>query len=852
MKGTRRSKVWLALGLVAMASLVLAGCPHNNLLDSSGGGGSGNGGGSRGGSDGVRLVVTNFVDGGPVASRSIGWLGGPQRTIAPEHIDLTVEDEIKKYVFVASATGNGIWGPKFIDLAPGTGSALLDISDPGEWRITVDAYEVGKLVAANVGTSRDDIMTKDVGVVTARMATDLVLSGSATVHVGGGSQATLSLTNDRVAGAGSVRIAVHFTDQDDVAEIFAGGDYRVTAELVNTVTQQTVMVNTDSTEVTLYSQPGGGPLVDTDPNAPYTYRVYDRGNPAKYQTETIQTNGGNTKVLLYNPKAAAGGDLQVPKGRYQLRVTVENTTDGTMLYRTDPAFYVDSNRVVEGVFTIDGIIGATPTEPTGFDVAWTKPSTTDQLAGYSAEFLWGQSDIWAAGYEIELADITSIYKYEGTDKKVILTAGEQVFADAEELWEKLDGDQDVFSKHVTKLNWKTNVESHLDTPRWQSGSLLSGSGSLTLRLASGSVYSARIRAIAGSNAASDWVYIGAAGAPAPGNPPAKFNAPATHGIFDLMKFAYTLKGMDMYTLAADRSGTMQVVPGGDTKVEGEALLQVTEYVPGTPAQLSYAFTGNTVDAKTVGDQVLTTVGVNAIVDSWLGWSDTTPGGGHPSFGPVTGAKTGGAVWAKADWSYDGFADLNLEPAGAGGSGLNVQANTSGTSNVLTLKTIGFGTAAPNGTDNQDTLENLTTYDKLTSNVAGIYKNAGEDTLVLVMKRTAAGAGYTYDDFRLYVSVGDNANPKVAETLTDKNGNPIQVADVKAKIESNAGNKSSSSFVGATGGVPAYALFDRNMMGMRSGPYTLMVEILAGGVMPQTMQLPIILLYEDQVATTDIP
>ena len=50
----------------------------------------------------------------------------------------------------------------------------------------------------------------------------------------------------------------------------------------------------------------------------------------------------------------------------------------------------------------------------------------------------------------------------------------------------------------------------------------------------------------------------------------------------------------------------------------------------------------------------------------------------------------------------------------------------------------------------------------------------------------------------------------------------------------------------------YALFDRNMMGMRSGPYTLMVEILAGGVMPQTMQLPIILLYEDQVATTDIP
>lgn len=116
-----------------------------------------------------------------------------------------------------------------------------------------------------------------------------------------------------------------------------------------------------------------------------------------------------------------------------------------------------------------------------------------------------------------------------------------------------------------------------------------------------------------------------------------------------------------------------------------------------------------------------------------------------------------------------------------------------------------------------------------------------------MKRTAAGAGYTYDDFRLYVSVGDNANPKVAETLTDKNGNPIKVADVKAKIESNAGNKSSSSFVGATGGVPAYALFDRNMMGMRSGPYTLMVEILAGGVMPQTMQLPIILLYEDQTA-----
>ncbi len=667
---------------------------------------------------------------------------------------------------------------------------------------------------------------------------------------------TLTLTNDTIEGDGTVDVAVYFKNQNDVQGIFGvATNYEVSAALVNLVDQQVVMVGGDPTSQILYSrQPAA---VDTDPNG-YQYESYDPQTKA-YAIKTVTTDPGNTKVLRYNPKTLQGQQaIQVPSGRYMLLVTVTDTNAGTELYRSDFDFKVEANRTTTGVFEIDGILGVAPSEPGAFDVYWSKPTTIDQLEGFNADFVWSESDLNAVGYTIEIADITDIYKLDGQDMQIqVVGGGYETFTDAQNLWEAfLDSSAKIAdpSLYVTRLDWKTSPQTLSNIPRWVDGSLLVGNTSLGLRLKTGHVYTARIRADNGTNSSSDWTYIGTGTTT---HTATKFNVPADKGIFDLMQFSYILKETDMWTLAADRNTTMSVDNGaGDTLVEGEALLQVVEYQPGTPVDLEYGFEGDTVEAAP-GDQVLTLKGQDDIVPSWQGWQDTKT---KALFGPASGQVPGGGpTWTKADWTYDGFNDLDLEPVGAGGSSIKIQVETAGTFNVLTLDTVGFGSAQPANNSNKSTLAGLTAFSP--ASPKGIYKNAAGSRLVVVIERDRNQSPTTYQDMELYVSVGDKGDgvDQVTATLSDKNGTAIRVTDMQVQILENGITvlKRSGGFTSATADVPAYSVFNQannsGLMGMRSSnSYELMVQVTTGQGFTISTKLPLTILYTDQAATATIP
>ncbi len=841
----RKGLKWLACALVGAASMVLLGCPHNNVIEHDVVSGSGATTG-RGSNDGVKLVITNFVGAG-------AGVNGPARTIAPEHIDLKDQTERDKYLFIAKGTQDGAiysYGPEFIDIT-NTGEATLNIKDNGVWDITVEAYDVAAVVAA--GTIIGDkaaIMgnpdhAKTIANTPLTYGSAKVMSGSATINLGGGTRAvTLTLGTDAVAGEGTIDVAVHFKTPADVAVIFptmGASTYTVTAELVDLVSGDVVTGTGGTTTKDI--------TAEVLPN--FEYRFYNSLTNA-YETKQLNETPGQNKLLSYKLDA-----VKIPKGKYMLRVKIENTTDNTVLYRADPAFYVDGNRVTKGEIEIENLLGSKPKKPDAFEVYYTVPTTTDAQTGYKADFVWTETDFYGVGYTLEIANITDIYKYEGGNT-VVVANGDNQFTGAEALWTTILDDtskisEDDRKKYVQTLTWDPNKTS---TIKRISGSLLAGSTTVQVRLETGSVYSARIRADNGTNNNSDWTYIGAAGAVTQGPVgPTKFIVPETKGIFDLVKISYVLNNVDLYELQGDRSQTNQIDTVGaggaqDVKVTADRLIQVEEYNPGAFAVLDYAYDGSTVPA-TAGNYALVVKGKTDIVMSWLGWANKMPGGTE-LFGPVSGpTPAAGGGWTKAEWKYDGFKDLSLEPAGAGGSSLNVQAEVAGTFDVLSLDTIGFTAASgPGQVTDAKTVEGLDAYSG-TATKNKVYRNTGSTKLVVVLGRDKAQN--TYEDFKLYVSVGEN-NPAhyVESSLKDLNGNPITVTSVVAKVQSNLTTlKTSGTITKATADVPAYtelALVGTGS-GMRPGEYTLLVEMTTAQGYVVTQQIPMVVLFEDQKATT---
>ena len=839
----RKGLKWLAAGLVMAASMVLLGCPHNNVIEHDVVSGSGATTG-RGSNDGVKLVITNFVGAG-------AGVNGPARTIAPEHIDLKDQTERNKYLFIAKGTQDGAiysYGPEFIDIT-NTGEATLNIKDNGVWDITVEAYDVTAVVAAAGGAITGDkaaIMgnpdhAKTIANTPLTYGSAKVMSGSATINLGGGTRAvTLTLGTDAVAGEGTIDVAVHFKTQTDVAVIFAiGSPYTVTAELVDLVSGDVVSGTGGTTTK----------IITTEVLTNFEYRFYNSLN-STYETKQLNETPRQNKLLSYKLDA-----VKIPKGKYMLRVKIENATDNTVLYRADPAFYVDGNRVTKGEIEIEDLLGSKPKKPDAFEVYYTAPTTTDAQTGYKADFVWTETDFYGVGYTLEIANITDIYKLDITNTQVTTLLGDETFAGAEALWTILDEptkiSADAREKYVQTLTWDPNKASNIERI---SGSLLAGSTNVQVRLGTGSVYSARIRADNGINNSSDWTYIGTTGAGTqqPGTA-TKFIVPETKGIFDLVKISYVLNNVDLYELQGDRTIDMEVNPLADVKKTGKDLLQVQEYTPTQNVVLTYAYDNSTVQTTT-GSYVLAVKGGNKIVASWLGWANKMPGGTE-LFGPVSGATpAAGGAWTKAEWKYGGFKDLSLEPAGAGGSSLNVQAEVAGTFDVLSLNTIGFtATTVPTQVTDANTVEGLTVYAGGTAAKNTIYKNTGNTKLVVVLGRDKLLN--TYEDFKLYVSVGDNNTANHVEpTLKDLNGNPITVTSVVAKVQSNLTTlKTSGAITKATTTVPAYTeltLIDSTSgSGMRPGEYTLLVEMTTAQGYVVTQQIPMVVLFEDQKGAT---
>lgn len=844
----RKGLKWLACALVGAASMVLLGCPHNNILYD--GGVSGDGARYEAG-DNVKLIVTNFRTDG--AGRSSA------RTIVPEHIDLSSQTEIAKYVFVASGSGDGIYEPEFIDITPVTGVATLKgIPSDGYWNITVEAYDVDKLKAANPALAdRQTILGGDVADVTAQKNTALVLSGSASVQLGGSAkQVVLTLTNDNAGTTGDVDVAIYFSNDNEAQTIFDGTNrYKVSARLIDSV-GTTVMGNAGGTsDVMLYDM---DQTIDLDIPGVYEYRKYDSALKTYEQVE-VEDKTGNQKLLSYKPTnpPQGGASISFNKGKYMLLVSVTDTTTGDVYYAADPDFVVEGNRTTKGVLEINGILGTTPAKPAGLEVYWKKPGVADVLEGFDAIFKWGPSDMYAVGYEVEVADITSIYQEDvGGNTQIQSTAGFETFNDAQNLWETfLDApgkiSVDDRAKYVTTLSWQVTPQNNVDIPRWLSGSLLAGNDNITVRLRTGAIYSVRVRAVNGTRNASDWVYFGVVNAGTDvtgGGTFTKFNQAEVSGIFDLVKVTYKLDNSNMYTLTQDRSVDFKV--NGDTAVTGADLVQVVEYDPAADVQLSYAFTGATVTAQTVGDQVLVVKGDvdNNIVRSWIGWQDEKT---HVLFGPANTQVTpagGAGQWQKTDWKYGGFKDLVLVPAGAGGGGsVNIQSNTADTTNVLNLQTVGFGIQQPTTTTHNTVLGNLKAF--ATRDAAGVYKNTAGNKLVVVLDGTKTTSATS-----LYVSIGDNDTDKVKDTLTDKNGNPIKVTDLKVELRRNGLTilKQASGFTAANpGAAPTYTVFDNaaggqsKLGGMMSGEYTLFVQMTTGEGRTQSTTIPVVVMYADQ-------
>lgn len=796
MKGTRRSKVWLALAAVVAASLVLAGCPHNNLLDSSGGGGAGNGGGSRGGSDGVQLVITNFVSEEGAANRSASWLGGPQKTIVPEHIDL--KGNTDDYVFIASGTGGGTYGPKFVDIAPTSGIASLDISGGGIWEITVDAYAVDKVTGQGgvTGTDKATIMAtpdnaeKIVGLA----ATAKVLTGRATVDLGSGSQVTMTLTNDGVGTQGGVNVDVYFDAQFDKEKIRDDG-YKVSVSLYDFVTGEIAQAGGLSSEQEIHNGVG------------------DIGDPEVYTVNDVD------------------------KGRYQFRLEVTDPTAGdkVVAYYVDD-IYVEGNRITKKDVHIADLFKA-PTPPTDLRVYWSKREDTDLKDGFLAAIRWDGVSYNAVGINIEVADISKYYSYVTNNHRVnfgTLNGNPALdLVDTSTLWDEIDRVSDVYNGVVTRLSWKDSPQEATRYPTiWRSGSLLNGSNGITFLMQTGHVYSVRISA-AGAQTDSSWVYFGdlTGAATSPGGGYTEFTELKNQGLFDLVEVTYDLEGKYFLYKTGDGNAI-------GTKATKDDLVEYQEYNPGSAYMVDkkYANISQTPKDDWFLYPQLTTLGVapTTVTDrimTWTGWQNKN----NPNDNYLV----------TNNWNatgYTGYSNLHLIPVGAGGS-VTVQAETSGTFDVLDATNVLISIeASDTPTAATATWAELQNGD--TNPVPGAGgadpKNTGlalaADATRYILNLKRGGATPTV----LYVAVGDDPTPDKIGILTSRNSSEFTVNDIQVSLKQGLTERVTFN-VKPTEPVAYY-----QMDGVASGDYTLLVKILTDSGYWQTYQVPFVVKYDDQV------
>ena len=774
-----RGKVWLAVAFVALAALVFTGCPHNDVLYKSGGA---SGGGSRHDAGGnVQVVITNFANG-----------GAPSRTIAPEHID--IKRKVAEYVFVATGTGGGTYGPAFIDVDGNTGVASLGIAGGGTWEITIEAYEIAKL---GLGGDKQAIMAGAVTAVTG-VPTALVLKGAATVDFSSGSKnVTLTLTNDGVGTEGDVNVSVDFKTPTDVNKINdqqGGGAARlkVTAALYNYVTGEIVTTALGSSEQEIHDGAG------------------DIAPPVAYNVTGIS------------------------KGRYQFRVTVSDVRDTPLAYWVDD-IYVEGNRTTNGTADIYNLFN-TPSDPTALKVYWNKRAATDLKDGFLAEFLWDGVSYNAVGIDMEIADITKWYKYDGGQHKVNFGDGDVTINANDALWGKIDtlagGATATKEDVVTTLSWEDSPQSATAYPAiYKSGSLMNGSNGITFLMKTGHVYSVRIKA-AGAQDDSGWYILGDTITPVTGIPTGtEFTNLQTQGLFDLIEVTYDLEGK--YLLYRTGAGNAIGTKAGDNE-----LVLHHEYDPLQAYSVDKKYNTD-INTTNNGDWFLypqlaagglPPAQVSDRITTWTGWQNKN--NSRDTYLNSNGWNVAG---------YTGYSNLHLIPVGAGGS-VGVQAETSGTFNVLSATKVLIAIE----TDETKTKDNAGWIDLATGDTnpgAG----GGTDVKTNQLGLQSDGTRYILNLNRggtsptvLYVGVGDDATPDNFGILTDLNTNKFDVDQIEVALKK-----------GLNGGVVFNVRQDSpvayyKMDGVASGDYTLYVKILTSKGYWQTYQVPFVVKYDNQV------
>lgn len=770
-KANGKLKAWLGLACVALVGLVLTGCPHNNLLD--GGGGTG---GRSGNNDGVRLIVTNFVGGG--TNRSV-------RTIAPDNIDLKDQGTVDKYIFVVEgeSTSGEIYGPEYVTIDGATGAASLGISGSDVWTVTLSAYDVDKLQGKPdiQGTSKADIMaqTTDVSKITAQKDVALVLQGKATLDLwkNTGGTVTITLSNDGVGTVGNVLVKVNF-DPGDYTKLHTA-DYKVKFSLYDFDTGALVLAGTRAEQ---------------------------------------EVEGG----VLVNPQNITGLS-NVPKGRYQFRVTVIENTGGTSVAYWADDIIVEGNRdVTQEVFVSK--LFETPDAPSAAGVYWSQKETTETREGFLGYLSWEGMSFNAVGVDVQIANITKWYKFDGGQDKIDFTgaAPEQITA-ANVLWEKIDalgaGGNPRFEDVVTELKWSDVPQKATKFPViYKEGSLLNGSPGVVFLMQTGQVYSVRVRA-AGGQDNSDWVIVDQAKSQTMTEPEMldnaadntkaggtndkahKFNDTKLNiGIFDLVMLKYNLQGR--YELAKTAGTGVGATKGAQATVSD--LVVYKSYGENLSIELKYTDIENPVDSE----WFMYPLGAGTIderLKGWKGWK---------------GVEDPSKEYVAPAWGdYEGYTDLTLVAVGAG-AGINVQAETAGTFNVLDenivlisletdgrqVGTVGFtefsnGAINPNGNGGVD----------VKTTQLGIQKDAAGNRYILNVDKN--GTNETW----LYLSVG--SDPAAPGTLDDKNGGQFAVKDIKVTLIKN-GITVMKSFTKGSEHI-AYAQMD----GIQTGTYTLRVEVL---------------------------
>lgn len=787
MKARKMLGMWLALALVAVAGLVLTGCPHNNLMDrgEAVGGGSG-----RSGNKGVQLVITNFIqDTGSTAS----YLN-PLRTISPGHINLKDQLEVDKYVFIVEGTGNGTsFGPEFIDIDGATGMANLGIGGFGFWEVTVQGYDVEKLkVPLAVNNKNDIVTTKKPTEVTAEKATALVLQGQSTLDLNTGARITMTLTNDGVGTEGDVLLEINFDTPSDVTTIDTS-DYVVKAALYDFTTKQIVSTPTGQAETQLRDSGAGDRLAN-----PETFNV-----------------------------------IGVKKGRYQFRLTVIDNADNSVQAYWSDDIYIEGNRTTQKEINVQNLFSEKPSDPTAFEVYWTVAPESELKDGFLATFTWSGLSYNAVGVNIQIADITEWYQYDMLQSQHKFnnfnTSSDQI--DRTTLWDKIEALSDATvpkkTDVVTEITWDNSPQNATRYPAiYRNGSQLNGNSEVTFLMQHGHVYTARIQA-AGAQTNSGWVVIGTGAAPAAGLP-TKFILPSTTGLFDLVQIKYDLEN-GKYLLKQTPDGLAIGTDATNTN-----LLQHTEYKEpvATPIDinLKYSLTGMVTPQPNDWFLYSTTTPPTQLderIRSWKGWRDTV---GTTEITP------------DQNWQYAGYKSLQL--VALAGSSVNTQAETSDTFNVLDKNKVLVKLENDGAQGNKNNWDELINGDTNPTPGAGgidpkntglaLKEDAAKNRFIINLKR--GGTPQTW----LYVSAGADATDTKVGILQDKNQNDFTVKDITVTL--SQGGVDYKTFTKDAGGYSAHAQLD----GLRSGDYTLRVKILTSSGYEESYQTTLVVKYDDQV------